>query len=127
MYYLYYIKKCDAFNNASIGTLLGKGAEFENTPCFPHGIYGIIISCNAKVGKNCRIFHQVTIGTNGKGDPVIGDNVEIGAGAKVLGPIMVGNNVKIGANVVVTRDIPDNSVVKMIEPKIIIKTNEERL
>lgn len=127
LYYLYYIKKCDAFNNASIGTLLGKGAEFENTPCFPHGIYGIIISCNAKVGKNCRIFHQVTIGTNGKGDPVIGDNVEIGAGAKVLGPIMVGNNVKIGANVVITRDIPDNSVVKMIEPQIIIKTNEERL
>lgn len=72
-------------------------------------------------------FYFEQIGTNGKGDPVIGDNVEIGAGAKVLGPIMVGNNVKIGANVVVTRDIPDNSVVKMIEPKIIIKTNEERL
>lgn len=59
---LFYIKRSDAFNNASLGTQLNRGALFESIPHFPHGLYGIIISKNAKIGKNCTIFHQVTIG-----------------------------------------------------------------
>lgn len=120
-YYLYYLKKCDAFNNASLGTFLGRGAKFNSVPNFPHGLYGIIISGEAVLGKNCTIFHQVTIGTNGKGVPKIGDNVTIGTGAKILGPITIGNNVKIGANAVVTQDIPDNCIVVCERPKIILK------
>lgn len=119
LYYLYKIKKCDAFNNASLGTFLGKGAEYKTIPNFPHGLYGIIISGEAKIGKNCTIFHQVTIGTNGHGVPIIGDNVLIGAGAKILGPIKVGNGSKIGANVVVTKNIPENSVVVLQDVKVI--------
>ena len=59
---LFYIKRSDAFNNASLGTQLNCGALFKSIPHFPHGLYGIIVSRNAKIGKNCTIFHQVTIG-----------------------------------------------------------------
>ncbi len=64
------------------------------------------------IGKNCWINQQVTIGyTDRSRGPIIGDNVCIYSGAKVLGPIRIGNNVKIGANALVIKDIPDNSVV----------------
>ena len=59
--YLHYIKKCDAFNNASLGTNFGEGAYFKTIPHFPHGLNGIIVSKNAKIGANAVIFHQVTI------------------------------------------------------------------
>lgn len=65
-FWLFYIKKCDTFNNASMGTHNGYGAVFAEPPILPHGLYGIIISHNAKIGKNCVIFHQVTIG-DGRG------------------------------------------------------------
>lgn len=59
---LLYIKRCDAFSNASLGTHINYGAYFASCPQFPHGLYGIIVSHNAIIGSNCRIFHQVTIG-----------------------------------------------------------------
>jgi len=74
---------------------------------------GIIISGYAKFGNNCRIRSGVVVGLQKIEDPrapVIGDNVDIGAGAKVLGPIHIGNNVAIGANAVVICDVPDNSI-----------------
>jgi len=84
---------------------------------------GIFINHKAVVGKNCNISQQVTIGRTNrggrKGTPVIGDNVYIGPGAKVIGNVHVGNNVAIGANCVVTKDIPDNSVVVGIPGKVI--------
>ncbi len=64
------------------------------------------------IGRNCWINQQVTIGyTDRSRGPIIGDNVSIHVGAKVLGPIRIGNNVTIGANAVVIKDIPDDSVV----------------
>lgn len=74
---------------------------------------GCVIHGRAVVGKNCMIGTNVTIGgRSGHYDvPVIGDNVDICTGAKVLGPIHVGNNVIIGANAVVIDDIPDNCIV----------------
>lgn len=62
LFRLYKIKKCDAFNNASLGTFMGHGAVFKGVPKFPHGLYGIIVSQHAVIGENCTIFHQVTIG-----------------------------------------------------------------
>ena len=84
---------------------------------FPHGISGIYISVGAKIGEGCTIFQQVTIGSNTlegsrrQGSPVIGDNVFIGAGAKIIGGITIGDNVRIGAGCVVTKDIPANATV----------------
>ena len=123
--YLFYIKRCDAFNNASLGTHIGRGATFDSIPNFPHGLYGIIVSHNAHIGKNATIFHQVTIREGPDGAPTIGDNCLIGAGAKITGNIRIGNNVKIGTNCVVVTDIPDNATVVLSKPRILI--NQERL
>lgn len=74
---------------------------------------GIVVSGFAKFGDNCRIRNGVVVGLARLDDPcapVIGDNVEIGAGAKLLGRIRIGNNVLIGANAVVTCDVPDDSI-----------------
>lgn len=99
--------------------------KFSDKPSFPHDINGVFISKGAVIGKNCTIFHQVTIGSvtsKGSkhiGSPVIGDNVIIGAGAKVIGNVHIGNNVRIGANCVVTNDVPDNATVVLPSPRII--------
>lgn len=122
--YLFYIKRCDAFNNASLGTHIGYGAAFDNPPDFPHGLYGIIVSHNARIGKNATIFHQVTIGEGNGGAPTIGDNCLIGAGAKIIGNVHIGDNVKIGANCIVVENIPDNATVVLSKSRIIVKQND---
>ena len=95
---------------------------FESRPIFnPHGINGIVIAQGARIGKNCRISHQVTIGRSMGGCPTIGDNVYIGPGAKIFGNIKIGNNVRIGANCPVFFDVPDNSTVVLPKPRIIQK------
>ena len=74
---------------------------------------GIVISGFAKFGDHCRIRNGVVVGLSRTDEPcapVIGHHVDIGAGAKVLGPIRIGNNVLIGANAVVVCDVPDDSV-----------------
>lgn len=120
-FWLFYIKKCDAFNNASLGTHINYGAQFHSIPHLPHGLYGIVVSHNASIGSNACIYHQVTIGEGKGGAPTIGDNCYIGAGAKILGGIHIGNNVRIGANCIVTTDIPDNTTVVMEKPRYILR------
>lgn len=74
---------------------------------------GIVVSGFAKFGDNCRIRNGVVVGLRRIDEPsapVIGNNVDIGAGAKILGPIRIGNNVVIGANAVVLEDVPDNCI-----------------
>ncbi len=84
---------------------------------------GIFVSERTVIGKNCTITQGVTVGKanrgKNKGHPTIGDNVYIGAGAKVIGRVKVGDNVAIGANCVVTRDVPDNAVVAGVPCEII--------
>lgn len=121
LWFLYYIKKCDAFNNASLGTDINQGAVFKSHPELPHGLNGIIVHLKATIGENATIWQQVTIGSSGGGTPVIGNNVLIGAGAKILGGITIGDNVTIGANTVVTKDIPSNSLVVGSPMRIIKK------
>lgn len=101
-------------------TQIGKGVHF-------HHCFGTVIASSAKVGECCTIFQNVTIGRGfGKdsGSPVIGDNVIIFAGAKVIGKIYVGDNVVIGANAVVTKDVPSNCIVAGVPAKV-ISTNVE--
>jgi serine O-acetyltransferase len=74
---------------------------------------GIVVSGYAKFGDNCRLRTGVVVGlqrVDEPGAPVIGNDVDIGVGAKILGHIKVGNHVVIGANAVVIRDVPDNSI-----------------
>jgi serine O-acetyltransferase len=74
---------------------------------------GIVVSGYARFGDNCRIRNGVVVGlgrVEEPGAPLIGNNVDIGAGAKVLGHITIGDNVLIGANAVVIRDVPANSI-----------------
>lgn len=82
----------------------------ENINLFHNGL-GVVIHKYSIIGENVSIYQNVTIGGNGKeekynGHPIIGDNVIIGAGAVILGPVKIGDNAKIGANAVVITDIP---------------------
>ena len=79
---------------------------------------GIVIHPDAVIGPNATIMSQVTIGTDRRGGaPRIGGHVDIGAGARILGPIRIGDHVQIGANAVVTRDVPDRMVAVGIPAK----------
>lgn len=76
---------------------------------------GIVIHPNARIGANCLIFQQVTIA----GTVVMGYHVDIGTGAKILGPLKIGNNVNIGANAVVTKDVESGCTVIGIPAHVI--------
>ena len=108
---------------------VGKNAVFKNEPCFPHGQKGVFISGGAKIGENCVIYQNVTIGSNDNknskkyGAPTIGNNVLIGAGATIIGNVVIGNNVRISANCAVNEDIPDDSYVFPVKG-IIIKNED---
>ncbi|WP_066874602.1 serine O-acetyltransferase EpsC [Clostridium mediterraneense] len=90
------------------GATIGKGLFID------HGM-GVVIGETAEVGDNVVIYHGVTLGGTGKDKgkrhPTIEDNVIIGCGAKVLGPIRIGANSKIGANAVVLRDMEENATI----------------
>ena len=109
------------------GSFVGITSELAGMPCFPHGMQGIFISNNAKLGKDVVIFQQVTIGSNTlpdsrhPGSPTIGSRVYIGAGAKIIGGITIGDNCRIGANAVVYEDMPPNSVAVCAPTRIIRK------
>ena len=76
---------------------------------------GIVIHPDARIGVNCLIFHQVTLGGRGRdGVPEIAGHVDIGAGAKILGPVRIGAHARIGANAVVMGDVAAHGVAKGI-------------
>lgn len=129
LYYTYKYYRCLEIVNSEIPL----SAFFCSQPAFPHGIKGVFVSSGAKIGSNCVIFQQVTIGSNtiqgskGYGSPQIGNNVYIGAGAKIIGGIKVGDNVRIGANCVVVGDFPDNSTVVLDKPRIILHQGTKKI
>ena len=96
-----------------------------NGVVFPHPI-GIVIAKDAVIGKNCRIFQNVTIakknGLTKEKAPIIGDNVRIFSNACILGSINIGDNAIIGAGAVVVKDVPANAVV-VGNPARVIKYN----
>jgi serine O-acetyltransferase len=104
----------------------------RNTELGP-GLYinhfgGIVVGGSVRIGKNCYLCQGVTIGRDfqqgiEKKGPIIGDDVFIGAGAKIIGNVIVGNNVFIGANAVVVDNIPDNCIAVGVPAKIIAKPN----
>ncbi len=105
------------------GAKIGKGLFID------HGM-GVVIGETAEIGDNVTLYHGVTLGGTGKDDtgkrhPTVGNNVFIGSGAKILGPIVVGDNVKIGANAVVLENIPSDCTAVGIPARIIYKNKAE--
>ncbi|MES2801578.1 MAG: serine O-acetyltransferase EpsC [Bdellovibrionota bacterium] len=96
------------------GIEIHPGAKLGKRLVIDHGV-GCVIGETAEVGDDCVIFHGVTLGGMKfepvKRHPTVGNNVLIGTGAKILGPILIGDNTKIGANAVVIKDVPENSVI----------------
>ena len=94
-----------------------------------HGT-GVVIGETTEIGDDCTIYQGVTLGGTGKDKgkrhPTLGNNVMVGSGAKVLGPITIGNNVRIAAGAVVLNDIPDNCTVVGIPAKV-VRCNGERV
>ena len=100
-----------------------------------HGM-GVVIGETSEIGDNVTIYHMVTLGgispsidssnqRNVKRHPTLKNNVVVGSGAQILGPIVVGKNAKIGANAVVTKDVPENAVMVGIPAKNVGTTTEE--
>ena len=98
------------------GAKIGKGLVID------HGM-GVVIGETAEIGDNCTIYQGVTLGGTGKDvgkrHPTLGNNVLVGAGAKVLGPFKIGDNSKIAANAVVLDEIPDNCTAVGIPAKLV--------
>jgi serine O-acetyltransferase len=90
---------------------------------------GIEIHPGARIGRRFFIYHGVTLGGTSwakeKRHPTLGNNIVVGAGAKVLGPFRVGDNSKIGANSVVVREVPDNSTVVGVPGRIVYANGEK--
>ncbi|WP_148550584.1 serine O-acetyltransferase EpsC [Paraclostridium bifermentans] len=111
-------------NRFITGIEIHPGATIGSGILIDHGM-GVVIGETAEVGNRVTIYHGTTLGGTGKDSgkrhPTVGDNVVIGAGAKVLGPITIGENSKVGANAVVLKDVPPNSTVVGIPGKIIKK------
>ena len=109
------------------GIEIHPGAQIGRRFFIDHGM-GVVIGETAIIGDDCTLYHGVTLGgttwKKGKRHPTLKDNVVIGAGAKVLGPITLGNNSKVGSNAVVVTDIPNDSTAVGIPAKI-IKSGEK--
>ncbi len=104
------------------GIEIHPGATIGDDFFIDHGS-GVVIGETTIIGNNVTIYHGVTLGGTSldkvKRHPTVMDNVMIGSGAKILGNITIGSNTKIGANAVVTKDIPDDSVVVGVPGKCI--------
>lgn len=113
-------------NRTLTGIEIEPGAKLSNTVIISHGS-GAVIGSDAIIGNNVVIRQNVTIGRNGKSKkeiedrvhPIIYENVDVGAGAAIIGPITVGPHAVIGANAVITKDVPPYAVVAGVPGKIL--------
>ena len=122
-YKLYFLARLiSQFARLITGIEIHPGAKIGKRLFIDHGM-GIVIGETATIGNDCTIYHGVTLGGTGKDKkkrhPDIGNNVMIGCGAKVLGPIKIGDNVKIGANAVVLKDVEKNTTVVGVPARVI--------
>lgn len=105
------------------GATIGKGLFID------HGT-GVVIGETAEVGDYCTLYQGVTLGGTGKDKgkrhPTLGNNVMVGAGAKILGPFKVGDNAKVGANALVLSEVPPNATAVGV-PARVVRLNGERV
>jgi serine O-acetyltransferase len=98
--------------------IIGRGAEFGPGFVLVHAT-GVVINGQVRGGANVFIEHQVTIGAERRQSPVLGSDVFIGAGAKVIGPVTVGDGARIGANAVVLTDVPPHATAVGIPARVV--------
>lgn len=104
------------------GIEIHPGATIGRRFFIDHGM-GVVIGETAEIGDDCTLYHGVTLGGTSwqkeKRHPTLGNNVVVGAGAKVLGPIHIGDGARIGSNSVVVKDVPDNATVVGIPGRVV--------
>ncbi|MFX0102620.1 MAG: serine O-acetyltransferase EpsC [Candidatus Hodarchaeota archaeon] len=110
------------------GIEIHPGASIGKNFFIDHG-GSVVIGETSEIGDNVTLYQGVTLGgTSNKREkrhPTLKDNVVVGAGAKIIGPITIGSNVKIGANSVVIKDVPANSVVVGIPGRVVARNGEK--
>lgn len=115
-------KKCSA---TGLG-LMHNCCIIDGPVDFPHGLAGVIIARNVRIGSGVTIFQHVTIAESNKNKTtIIEDNVRIGAGAVILNNPRIGKGAKIGANAVVVSDVPAGSTAVGVPARILIKKIEQ--
>mgnify|MGYP001555559692 FL=1 len=106
------------------GIEIHPGAKIGHRFFIDHGM-GVVIGETAEIGDDCTLYHGVTLGgtswQKGKRHPTLLDNVVVGAGAKVLGPITVSSGVRIGSNAVITKDVPEGGTVVGVPGRLVRK------
>ena len=123
------------FSRFLTGIEIHPGAKIGKNLFIDHGM-GVVIGETSEIGDNVTIYHMVTLGgispsvnsdnqRNVKRHPTLMDNVVVGSGAQILGPVTVNRNAKIGANAVVTKDVPENAVMVGIPAKNVGTATEE--
>lgn len=118
------------FSRWMTGIEIHPGATLGRRFFIDHGM-GVVIGETAVIGDDCTIYHGVTLGgtswNKGKRHPTLGNDVVVGAGAKVLGPIEIGNGARIGSNAVVVKSVPDATTVVGIPGRIVKRDNPDPL
>jgi serine O-acetyltransferase len=111
------------------GIEIHPGATIGRRFFIDHGM-GVVIGETAEIGEDCTLYHGVTLGgtslSKGKRHPTLGNNVVVGAGAKVLGPIVLGEGARVGSNAVVVKDVPDFDTVVGV-PGRVVNTQKKHL
>ena len=115
-------RKLETMNRFLTGADIACSAEIGEGLSLPHP-NGVVIGGLCVIGRNCTIYQQVTLGYRGDhdpsdGQPRLGDNVLVGAGAKILGPITIGDGARIGANAVVVTDIPAGALAVGVPARV---------
>jgi serine O-acetyltransferase len=109
------------FNRANTffcNCIIGRGAEFGPGFVLIHAS-GVVINGGVRGGSNVKLKHQVTIGAERRQSPVLGDDLFVGAGAKIIGPVTIGTGARVGANAVVVKDVPAHSTVVGIPARVV--------
>jgi serine O-acetyltransferase len=107
-------------NTVFCNCVIGRGAEFGERFVLIHAT-GVVLNGSVRGGAGVKLEHQVTVGAERRQSPELGDDVFIGAGAKIIGPVRVGSGAKVGANAVVVHDVPDGCTVVGIPARVIRK------
>lgn len=110
------------------GIEIHPGAKIGRRFFIDHGM-GVVIGETAEIGDDCTLYHGVTLGgtslNGGKRHPTLGNNIVVGAGAKILGPIMVNDGARIGSNAVVTKEVPEGTTIIGVPGRQIIRRESD--